>query len=78
MKRLNSKKMSVNGLFNNEQNVTKKGHVSNYLKAITLVVIFGITSIFSKDIQNAFIKNYNNSVDFVQKHNSSIIIPLGV
>lgn len=78
MKRANSKSLSVNGLFNNEQNVTVNGHFTNYVKTIALVVTLGVATLFSKDIQNTLIRNYNKSVAFMQKHNSTVILPLGV
>ncbi|WP_034061695.1 hypothetical protein [Lacinutrix jangbogonensis] len=78
MKLANKKCLSVNGLFNNQQNVIIKGRVNNYVKAIVLVVTLSVSALFSKDIQNTLISNYNKSVAFVQKHNTGVILPLGV
>lgn len=78
MKPINEKGQSVNGLFNNQQNATVKGHINNYFKSITLVVTLSVAILFSKQIQDSLISNYNKSVAFLQKQNSGIIFPLGV
>ncbi|WP_452225296.1 hypothetical protein [Lacinutrix chionoecetis] len=52
--------------------------MKNYFKTIALVVAFSLVTLFSKHIQNTLISEYNKSVVFVQKHNSSVISPLGI
>ena len=78
MKTVNNRTVSVNGLFNNQQNIKGGSSISNYVKCITLVVTLGIATLFSKQIQNTLITKYNKSVVFVQKHNAIKISPLGV
>lgn len=77
MKSINKKRTSVNGLFNNEQNVVEKVKPTNYLKMTVLVVIFSIVIVFAKSIQNTVIDNYNKGLAFMQKHNNRTISPLG-
>lgn len=50
--------------------------MKHYIKTAALAIVLTLVTLFSKQIQNTLISEYNKSVAFIQKHSSRVIIPL--